>query len=214
MHFRNENTHSAMLTSPCLVWNHTITAKTKKTEEPGVVPTSRLQNLTKVSGKDQPTALQISCMGLNVVNPLKGGDRQYSQHCFKCQYFFQNLFKGFKGKSTESFQDHGTQSQSAMEEMSNQHVSPQWLTTEKGMVSIYACHIHLQGRGGQPCRKPFLQELQHWSNWPVDWVQLTAAAPRSEKVPLPRSAVSSCRELCTGEWSQQSQLRDRAVVVS
>ncbi len=76
------------------------------------------------------------------------------------------------------------QPQSSMVETRYQGVSPQWHSTQRNVVGTYGHHINLQSGRGWPCSEPILQELQHCTDWAVNWVQLTVTTPWSENFPL------------------------------
>ncbi len=109
----------------------------------------------------------------------------------------RNLLDRLEGRSTESLEHHRQLSrwhtgpywrpQRTVEETCNQGVSSNWLSTKRGVVGRYCCHIlffYLQGGVGQPCGESSLQELQHCTNHAVDWIELAISAPWSEESPL------------------------------
>ncbi len=88
----------------------------------------------------------------------------------------------FAGQAPEREEDR--KPQCTEEETCNQGVSAHWLSTKRGVVGRYCCHINLQGGVGQTCGESGLQELQHCTNRAVDWIELAVSAPWSEESPL------------------------------
>ncbi len=41
--------------------------------------------------------------------------------------------------------------------------------TQRNVLSTYGRHINLQSGRGYPCSEPILQELQHCTDWAVNW---------------------------------------------
>ncbi len=134
----------------------------------------------------------------------------------------RNLLDRLEGRSTESLEHHRQLSrwhtgpywrpQRTVEETCNQGVSSNWLSTKRGVVGRYCCHIlfFLPSRWSgstlwrvEPAGTPALYQPRSWLDWAGDLCTM------KWRVSTSGHTVSSMRELWIGVWSQQPRLRDR-----